>query len=131
MFLDASAVIAILMGESDAAALAARLGQARKIYFSPIALYEAVAGLARAGNFSIADAQEVLDRFLAEITSETIAIDGDIARAAVHAFDRYGKGRHPAALNLGDCFAYACAKKLDVAILAKGDDFPHTDLALA
>jgi ribonuclease VapC len=43
---------------------------------------------------------------------------------------RYGKGRHPARLNMGDCFAYACAKTNDARLLYKGDDFSHTDLAL-
>jgi ribonuclease VapC len=43
----------------------------------------------------------------------------------------YGRGRHKAALNFGDCFAYACAKTLDVPLLCKGDDFPQTDIKLA
>jgi len=47
---------------------------------------------------------------------------------AIDAFERFGKGRHPAALNFGDCFAYACARRFGVPLLYKGDDFPQTDI---
>jgi ribonuclease VapC len=50
------------------------------------------------------------------------------ALLALEAFDRFGKGRHPAGLNMGDCFAYACAHALGVPLLFKGDDFARTDL---
>ena len=50
-------------------------------------------------------------------------------RSAVEAYADFGKGRHLAALNMGDCFAYACAKTNDATLLYKGDDFSHTDLA--
>jgi ribonuclease VapC len=131
MFLDASAMIAIVAGESDAASLAARLGQAARVSTSPIAVYEAVLGLARIGNTSIADATSVVDRFLAEVDAVIVPIDPSCGREAIAAFDRFGRGRHAAALNLGDCFAYACARVLDVPLLCKGDDFPRTDIAIA
>ena len=131
MFLDASAIIAILAQESDAAVLTARLDQAAAIFCSPIALYEAVLGLARAGNFAISDAETVLDRFVAEVGAEMVPVDAAIGRRAVAAFARFGKGRHRANLNLGDCFAYACAETLNVPLLFKGDDFPHTDIRVA
>ena len=54
-----------------------------------------------------------------------------LRRAAVDAFDRFGKGRHPAALNLGDCCAYACARQAGVPILYHGDDFARTDIETA
>ena len=131
MFLDASAIIAIIAGESDAASLAARLGQAARVITSPIAVYEAVLGLARVGNTSISDAASVLDQFLMEIDATIVPIDAPCGREAIAAFERFGKGRHPAALNLGDCFAYACAVRGDVPLLFKGDDFPRTDVAVA
>ena len=56
-------------------------------------------------------------------------IDAACGRAAVSAFELFGKGRHPAALNLGDRFAYACAAA-DMPILCKGEDFPQTDTGL-
>jgi ribonuclease VapC len=53
----------------------------------------------------------------------------EIGHAALQAFARYGRGRHPAQLNMGDCFAYACARARNVQLLYKGDDFARTDLA--
>jgi ribonuclease VapC len=131
MFLDASAIIAILARESDASALAARLDRADRVCTSPIAVYEAVLGLARTGNIAPADARAIVDRFLEELGAEIVTIDAVVGRAAIDAFDRFGKGRHPAALNLGDCFAYACADQRQMPILCKGDDFPRTDIPIA
>ena len=73
----------------------------------------------------------MLDRFLEQATVRVISITAEIGRGALSAFDRFGRGRHPAALNMGDCFAYACARELDVPILSKGDDFPLTDITVA
>ena len=131
MFLDASAIIGVVARESDASAIAARIGQAREVYTSPIAIYEAILGLARIGNTSITDAAVALDRFLDEVRAEIIPITAELGLGAVEAFDRFGKGRHPASLNLGDCFAYACARELQMPLLFKGRDFPQTDIAVA
>jgi ribonuclease VapC len=130
MFLDASAIIAIIAGESDAASITARLGLATDVVTSPIAMYEATLGLARVGNTSIADAAAVLDLFLSEVDATIVPIDAGCGRAAIVAFERFGKGRHPAALNLGDCFAYACATTRGIPLLCKGNDFPRTDVAI-
>ena len=131
MFLDASAIIAIIARETEGAALAARLGRAVDVYTSPIALYEAVLGLARVGRSSIGDAELVLGAFLEELGAHIIPISVEIGRSAIVAFDRFGRGRHAAALNMGDCFAYACARSLNLPILFKGEDFPQTDIAIA
>jgi ribonuclease VapC len=131
MFLDASAIIGIIAREIDAAALAGRLRQANEVHTSPVALYEAVLGLARVGRMSIQDAQIVLDRFLEEVRAQIIPISAEVGRSAVAAFERYGRGRHPAALNMGDCFAYACAREYDIPLLFKGEDFPLTDVTIA
>ena len=131
MFLDASAMIAIIAREDDAASLTARLDQADAVFTSPIAVYESVLGLARVSGTSIADATAVLDRFLAEVNATIVPIDASRGREAIAAFARFGKGRHGAALNLGDCFVYACARTLDVPLLCKGDDFPQTDIGIA
>lgn len=67
-----------------------------------------------------------------EANSVTIAVvDEALARGAIDAFERFGKGRHPAELNFGDCFAYALAKSLDAPLLFKGDDFAKTDVRMA
>jgi ribonuclease VapC len=131
MFLDASAIVSIIAREADAEALAARLAEASDLYTSPIAVYEAVLGLARTGSMSINDAYSMLDDFLEQVRAVIMPINAEIGRAAVAAFERYGKGRHQAALNMGDCFAYACARELDVPLLYMGNDFPQTDIAAA
>jgi len=131
MVLDASAIIAILAREDDAASLIARLGQARNTAVSAIAIYEATAGLARIGNIAINEALRIVEAFLAEIGATVMPIDAATGREALSAFARFGKGRHPAALNMGDCFAYACARAAGAKLLCKGDDFPRTDLELA
>jgi ribonuclease VapC len=130
-FLDASAIIAIVAQEEDAASLAARLDQAGETCTSPLAMFEAALGLARIANVRPSDVMDLLDQFLSETDTATVAIDAEVGRAAVDAFERFGKGRHSAALNLGDCFAYACAQRLNAALLCKGDDFPRTDAIIA
>jgi ribonuclease VapC len=62
---------------------------------------------------------------------EIVPVDQNLANAAVDAFDRYGKGRHPARLNLSDCFAYGLAKNRNLPLLFKGDDFSKTDIVPA
>jgi len=131
MFLDASAIVAILVEESDATSLAKRLEQSAERCTSPIAVYEAVAGVARRLNVTIRAAEASLDRFLESARVRVVPITAEMGRAALSAFDRYGRGRHSAALNMGDCFAYACARQLDLPLLFKGDDFPLTDITIA
>jgi len=130
MFVDASAIVAILVEESDAASLTKRLEQAVAPCTSPIAIYEAVAGVARVRTVEIRTAETILDRFLEQARVRVVPITADIGRGALTAFERYGRGRHPAALNMGDCFAYACARVLDMPLLFKGDDFPLTDITI-
>ncbi len=131
MFIDASAIIAIVAREEDAASLAARLDQAREAHISPIVLFEAALGLARISNASPSQIMPLLEQFVAETDATTLPVDAELGRMAIEAFERFGKGRHPAALNLGDCFAYACARRLDTTLLCKGNDFPRTDAIIA
>ncbi len=131
MFVDASAMIAILVSEEDAGSLAARLGQAREVQTSALAIWESVAGLARVTNMPLNDATDLVDGLLREANATVVAIDGATGREALRAFIRFGKGRHPAALNMGDCFAYACTRQLATTLLCKGNDFPQTDIEMA
>ena len=131
MFADASAIIAIIAGEDDGPSLAARLGQANRVFVSPVVIYEAVAGLARRRACPVEEAQALLDLFVEEVGAETVEITAAIGRLAIEAFGTYGKGRHRADLNLGDCFAYACARSRNVPLLFKGNDFVHTDIEVA
>ena len=72
-----------------------------------------------------------LDLFLNRADIELVPVDSDQAYLARQAFRQYGKGRHPAGLNYGDCFSYALAKSLGEPLLFKGEDFSQTDLACA
>jgi len=129
MFVDASAIAAILLSETDADELLARIEASRAPSTSPLAVYETVLALMREHRLSRLVAEQQLRAFLDETGIEVIAITDEIGRAALDAFDRYGKGRgHPARLNLGDCFAYGAAVTLGVPLLYKGDDFTQTDL---
>jgi ribonuclease VapC len=131
MFLDASAIVAILVDEDDAPSLTFRLEQAAEVSTSAIAVYEATLGVARVSNVSVSAAQSILARFLQQASVRTMSITAETGRGALDAFERYSRGRHPAALNIGDCFAYACARELGVPLLCKGNDFPQTDITLA
>lgn len=132
MFVDASAIVAILTREAGADALADALEVAEGPITSSIAVFEAVAGICRKHHASVAEAQADVRDFLAAarvVVAPISQVDGD---AALEAFARYGKGRgHPAQLNMGDCFAYGVAKTHDRALLFKGDDFGKTDIRRA
>ncbi|SRR6266851_689448 len=129
MFVDASAVVAILVGEGDGPALETRIDQPGAVFTSPITIYEAVLGIARILNVSVPVAQAEVDNFVAEAGAQVVSISAEIGRGAIRASERFGRGRHPARLNMGDCFAYACAQALDVPLAFKGDDFAQTDIA--
>ena len=77
------------------------------------------------------DAESAMRRLLRGRSHSIVPFDEAMALAAHQAFLRYGKGRHPAALNFGDCMAYAAAKALDAPLLFKGDDFSKTDVIAA
>lgn len=131
MFIDASAIVAILAREADADELVARLEAAPRRLTSALAIYEATLAVSRLRALKIAEARELVLRFLATTTVELVEIGEREAALALGAFDRFGKGRHPAALNLGDCFAYACAQAQFEPLLFKGADFSQTDIPAA
>lgn len=131
MFVDASALVAILLSEPDGDALERRLLIARSGRLtSPLAAFEAALAVKTRRDLSFAESElRVLD-YLEAIEIASIPITPEIGRLAIQARARYGKGTgHRARLNMGDCFAYACAKAHAVPLLYKGDDFVHTDLA--
>lgn len=128
MFVDASALTAILTGESDAQDLAQRLGLHTRRSTSPMAVWETVVAVARRRRLEIEEAEAVVEDFIKLVEIEVQAIPAEARQDAVMAFARFGQGRHPAALNFGDCFAYACARHARVPMLYKGDDFALTDI---
>ncbi len=131
MFIDASAVVSLIAAEEDASSIALRLRAAQCVYTSPMAVYEATLGVARALNIPVVEAQSLVEDLLHDAKAEIMSITGEIGRLAIDAFERYGRGGHPARLNMGDCFAYACARSLGVPLLYKGEDFSQTDIATA
>jgi ribonuclease VapC len=136
MFVDASVIVAILGREPGHEEIEKRMAAAGERFFvSPLVKFEASAALARkkASGPSpdlVRQAQAAVDAFIDAIEAEEVPISGDIGRRALDAAAHYGKTvGHPADLNFGDCFAYACAKSLGVSLLYKGYDFALTDLA--
>lgn len=125
MVVDTSALVAILMGQSDADRFARALDGA------PIRLLSAVTRVelscvveGRKGEIGRAD----VDLLLRDGGFEIVGVTPQHAEIAVDAFRRFGRGRHRARLNIGDCFSYALAAATDNALLFKGDDFRHTDI---
>jgi ribonuclease VapC len=129
MFVDASAIVAVLTREPDADALADLLESARSPITSPIAVFEAALGICRKRHASVEEAEADIREFLGVAEIHAVSITEREAETALAAFSRYGKGRgHPAQLNLGD---YAMARNHRTALLFKGDDFSQTDIAPA
>lgn len=128
IFADASALIAIIAGEAEADDLADVLEAERLRLYSAISAWETVAGLCRSSAFSIPAARADLRRFLEAGGFQVVGMGEREMEFAVEAYAQYGKGRHPAALNMGDCYAYACAKANRAKLLFKGGDFGMTDI---
>jgi ribonuclease VapC len=131
MFVDASAMVAMLTEEADGDALAECLATASARHTSAVAIFETVAALARKRSYSVDEARATVARFLDVSEIGLTPIGKAESEGALSAFERFGKGRHSASLNLGDCFAYGCAKALDTDLLFKGDDFSRTDIRAA
>jgi ribonuclease VapC len=129
MFVDASALVGILNNEPEAPALLKAIEAQATRYTSPVAIFEATAAIMRERKASATAAGAIIKELLAILAIKVMHITESIGFDATLAFERYGKGRHPAALNMGDCFSYACAKAYRVPLLYKGNDFPQTDLA--
>ncbi len=131
VFADASALIAIVAGEPEAACLADRLEAELPRLCSALSVWETIAGLCRSYMFSVPAARAHVRRFLEAGSFEFVGIGEREFEIAVDAYAQYGRGRHPAALNMGDCFAYACAKANWAELLFKGEDLTKTDITPA
>ena len=128
MIVDTSAVVAVVMQEPGYEAVVEKLTRADRIGIGTPTLTEtAIVLSARLG----ADARGLLARLLSEGTIATVPFVDPHFGVAVDAWLRFGKGRHAAALNFGDCVSYAIAKVAQEPLLCIGDDFPKTDLELA
>lgn len=122
---DTSALVAILLREPDAADYLQALTQiSRWGIAAPNRTELLMVATARLGSEGMGFARALLQR----CQIQTLPLDETLADAAAAAYERYGKGRHPAGLNFGDCFAYALAHQYRVPLLFKGDDFAQTDI---
>ncbi|SJM93633.1 Ribonuclease VapC [Crenothrix polyspora] len=126
MVVDSSVLIAVLLLESDAEQLLNQLIDADELYLSAVSLVETAMVIEYKKGKSGADK---LDELLAELTPTIVEFDQQQAALARMAWREYGKGRHPAKLNFGDCCSYALAKHLNQSLLFKGNDFSQTDIA--
>lgn len=139
MFLDASAIVAILSREAGYQSLVHRIEDHEgQVHTSPLARFEAVVALARkrSGVSSrpspalVEGAQSLVDAFLAELGAQEVEVTSHIGELAILTCQTYGKAvGHPGDLNFGDCFAYACAKAHGLRLVYTGNDFAQTDLA--
>jgi ribonuclease VapC len=121
---DTSALIAVVLGEPEAERFLAAL-RSDSVTISSVSFTEAlIVTEARQGP----DASRDLELLVAGVVDRISPVDEAHARTAAGAWRRFGKGRHPAGLNFGDCFAYATASLANLPLLFKGEDFTQTDL---
>jgi ribonuclease VapC len=130
MFLDASAIVAIMVNEPDAGDLAGRIERATtEPCTSPVAVLESILALVRITKESVESATEAVHEFLAALDIRLVSITPEIGDRACEGYASFGRlTGHPAGLNMGDAFAYGCAKHLRVPLLYKGNDFVRTDI---
>ncbi len=127
MVIDTSAIAAIFLGEPDRTIFLNAIRDAETRFVSAATVLEIGIVLeSRLGE----SASPEFDLFLVRMKIEIIPVDAEQADIARSAWRKFGKGRHAASLNYGDCFVYAVAKCFDEPILAKGEDFLRTDLEI-
>ena len=126
MVIDTSAIFAIVLGEPERTAFAEAIKGAERRLISAATMVECVSVLA--GRRPGSDPMIALGLVLDELALEVVPLDDAQWRSAGEALIRFGKGRHPAKLNLGDSFAYALAKTTGQPLLFKGNDFTLTDV---
>jgi ribonuclease VapC len=128
MIVDASAVLAILLGEPEGPQMEDKILMAASPAISPVNYLEAAVRVDSLGSEA---KTRKFNELLAQLAIEIAPTNLEQARLARDAYKKYGKGKHPAKLNLGDCFAYALAKARGEPLLFKGDDFRLTDVEAA
>jgi ribonuclease VapC len=124
---DTSAIIAVMLEEPGWEAIVPRLMADPDRVLSPVCLVEAILVLSR----TYSEPNVIVDEYLQQANIFVRAVDEAQARLAVYAFLAFGKGRHPARLNLADCFSYAAAQALKAPLLYIGQDFTQTDIRAA
>jgi ribonuclease VapC len=125
---DSSALLAILLHEADARSYADAIVDSEACSISSFTLFETQVVIHRR---ALEEGTAQLSRLITQSRATTVAFDESQSVLAFEAYRRFGKGNHPAGLNLGDCAAYALAKSLDAPLLFKGNDFARTDVRRA
>jgi len=126
--IDSSAIVALLLREPDADDVAGAIDEAPVLRVSAATLVEtSIVMTRRRGEAGVV----AVDHLLLSVGVAVDAVTRAQARTAREAYIRFGKGRHPAALNFGDCFSYALAKHKGEPLLCLGEDFARTDIRLA
>ena len=132
MFIDASAMVAILTMEPEAAVFSTAMERNPAPITSAVAIFEAALAISRKRQGGVEAAERDVEDFVRLTNTRIVSIGAAEAHEALRAFAIYGKGRgKPAQLNMGDCFAYASAREANCALLYKGNDFIHTDIPSA
>jgi ribonuclease VapC len=127
LVVDTSAVVALLLREDGHAQLLdAFEGAAHVLIAAPTLVEVGIVMEAKKGPTAVA----VIDQLVRDAPLDVVPFDHPLAARALEGWRRFGKGRHPAALNFGDCFAYALAVERGDAVLCVGDDFAATDVAV-
>lgn len=129
IFVDASALVAMIVPEPDGEELATAARRDGDALWSAMSCWEAVLAVSRRRGISFAAARDEVEALAVAMPFRLVGIEDDERRIALDAHETYGRGRHDARLNMGDCFAYACAKANGAKLLYKGNDFAETDLA--
>lgn len=125
---DSSAIIAILLKEPERALFVSILDDSADACCSAVTFVETfMVAMSRVPDFTFDQYIALMDGF----GIRRVPVDDDQSVMSAQAFLRFGKGRHPARLNLGDCFSYALAKSLNAPLLYKGEDFGRTDIVAA
>jgi ribonuclease VapC len=131
IFVDASAMVALALKEPEAFKIAALIDMGENLCTSPIAIYEAALAISRALEIPVKESYNEILLLIQRGEMEIVLVSDITAYNALVAHHRFGKGRHPAKLNMGDCFAYAVTKARNAKILFVGNDFTQTDLESA
>ena len=126
---ETSAVVAVLLEEPEGPSLLAQMNNAERPVMTVVGAVEAALSVGRAiKDHSLS--RELVSDFLDKAGIEVVGIGGDLYDDVVRAYARYGKGTgHGAALNFGDCFSYAFARRAGTPLIYKGNDFAQTDIA--
>jgi ribonuclease VapC len=125
LVVDTSAAVAVILGEPGSGELAACLEDAL-VRLMPATIRVELGIVIEARLWPAG--HDVVDRFLRDAKVDIVPVDADLADRAMSGWRRYGKGRHPAGLNFGDCFTYALADRTGHPVLCTGDDFAATDI---